>query len=592
MACVTPSVLANEGSVRTTDGKLFRGEVHFDAAGRLLVQPVAGEIVTLALTNMAQAIFAAGPFRSAGSVLPNGWILQDIGEARGMTRLTEDVFNLRVEGRVTNITACHFAQRPMASDGEIIARVDAVDGTGVSLAGVMIRSTSSSSIFAAVSCGRDGQLRFHRRLAEDRTGFRMSPGPKVEFPVWLRLQKRDQQVVASFSPDGQLWQRVGSDSTKWVLERTWREHQGDLPLLRGAIGVFGASYGRDSVCTARLSQVALSLDGLLGEYFAGETFQDLRLARIDPQINFDWKTAALDPSLPKAGFAVRWTAKLLPPRSGEHRFYVEGEGLARLWIAGREVPAASSRKAELVDWPPPVALTLGTPVDLKLEFSPGAAGTAVQLGWSSDYQRTAEIIPMTNFLLRFAATNSPEMVAMSRATNDMPIVRGVMLRDGTFLAGPVSFGDESAIRLSIAGRKDVPVLNSKVARIIFRPRQVPFETVRGRSGLFLKDGDFFEGDFRRIEHGSVSVSSVLYGLKRFRIEGGEPVAAVLNESVPAATAFRVRLLNGSNLGATSLSGTAEAITIQEPLLGALSFPLADLLEIERVQPTVSRSARH
>jgi hypothetical protein len=580
---------AGEGSVRTVDGRWLHGEVRFNAVGHLLVQPVAGESAVLELTNMAQATFAPGPFRSAGSLLPNGWLLQDIGEARGMIRLDGDVFNLRVAGRVTNITACHFAQRPMASDGEISARVDAVEGTGVSLAGVMMRSTSSSSIFAAVSCGRDGQLRFHRRFSEDRTALRVSPGPRVELPVWLRLQKRDQEVVASYSPDGRLWQRVGSDSTKWVLERTWREHQGELPLLRGSIGIFGASYGKDSVCTARVSQVALSLDGLLGEYFAGKEFESPRIARIDPQINFNWRTAAPDSSLPKADFSVRWTGKLLPPRSGEHRFYIEAEGAARLWIAGQEVDAASSRKADGASLRA-VAMTLGTPVDLKLEFQPGTDGAAVRLGWFSGQQREAEVIPMTNFLSRFTATNAPERVAMSRATNDMPIVRGVILRDGTFLAGQVTFGDESAIRLSFAGRKDVPILNSKVARIIFRPQQLPFEADQGRSGLFLKGGDFFEGDFRRIEHGSVSVSSVLFGLKRFRIEGGEPVALVLNESVPAATAFRIRLLDGSSFCATSLSGNAEAVTIQEPLLGVLSIPVSDLIEIERIPPAVSMSA--
>jgi hypothetical protein len=167
------------------------------------------------------------------------------------------------------------------------------------------------------------------------------------------------------------------------------------------------------------------------------------------------------------------------------------------------------------------------------------------------------------------------------------------LRDGSFVSGPVAFGDESAMRLSFAGRKDVPVLNSKIARMLLRPprQRVPFEISSNRRGLILKNGDFFESEFQRIEHGSITVSSVLFGLKRFSIEGGGPVAVVLNDLVPSRAPFKVRLLDGSSFSSLSLSANAHSLMLEEPVLGRFSIPTSELLQIEHTELADKSAAR-
>jgi hypothetical protein len=168
----------------------------------------------------------------------------------------------------------------------------------------------------------------------------------------------------------------------------------------------------------------------------------------------------------------------------------------------------------------------------------------------------------------------------------------VWLRDGTFLAGSIARGDESAMRISFGGRKEVSILNSLIARVIFHPsHHVPFESAHGRSGLFLKNGDFLEADIQRIERGSVSVSSVLFGLKRYRTEGNEAMAVVLNDMAPVQVAYRIRLLDGSSLGATEMSGADGSITLEEPLLGRVTLAASEVFEIERVQPTRTPETR-
>lgn len=579
------------GTVQTRDGRSLEGRVSFSAAGSLLVVSAQGGSNVIALTNVIQAQFAPGPFLVSGSVLPNGWSAQDIGDARGMVRLDEETFTLRVEGQSTNATACHFVHRPMPSDGEIIARVEQVGGTGPAQAGIMMRSLNSGSAFAALSRGRDGRLWFQRRAGEDRKETRLTPGPSVTAPVWLRLQKRDRQILASYSTDGVTWQPAGHDTTRLAYEKTSREYEGELPLLRANCGVFASAPGQGTWGTARVAQVSLTLHGLRGEYFADAEFKKLKLARLDPQIRFDWGLNAPDAALDKDRFSVRWTGRLLAPRTGTYSFHFEADDSARLWIGSKEMPPTRLRRIEKRDAVPTVSLMGGQLVDLKMEFQEGEGPASVRLAWALPNQ-TPEIILMTNFLCQFIATNSPEAVAAPRFSDGTLVNRGVVLRDGSFIAGPVTAADGSAVRLSLAGRKDFPVLNSKIARIILRPprQALPFEQVGGRTGVFLKNGDFFEGEFHSLDAGSLNMSSVLFGLKRFWIEGGEAVAVVLNDFQPAPAKFEVRLLNGSILRATSISATDKLVTLHEPILGSLAIAVGELFEIRSVEKLFGKAA--
>jgi len=64
-------------------------------------------------------------------------------------------------------------------------------------------------------------------------------------------------------------------------------------------------------------------EGLKAEYFS-----DMRLSgkpvltRIDPQIQFDWNSAAPAPGVPMKAFGVRWTGTITPPGPGDYTFSV------------------------------------------------------------------------------------------------------------------------------------------------------------------------------------------------------------------------------------------------------------------------------
>jgi hypothetical protein len=568
------------GELKTLDGRSFSGALRFNDSGALVVNTPSGE-ETVEFTNIARAVFESGPFLANASVLANGWTLQDIGDVRGFTRLDDDTFSLRVEGQTTNAAACHFAGRPMHSDGEIQACIRAVGGDGQSRAGIMIRGTSSS-VFASLSCGADGKIWFERRPDPDRKELRSTVVATTPAPAWLRLQKRGKGITASVSADGTAWRVVETDSTKLVMDRTWREHEGELHLLKASFGVFASSRRKDASCTARVAQVSMIQNGLLGEYFADAQCEKLAFTRLDPQVRFDWGSGSPDTRLDKDAFSVRWTGQFVPRKSGAFVFYFDADDNAKLWIDRKSIEQTGFKKWEKGPMPAPLTLVAGKPHEFKMEFADSNELASVKLGWALPGQKP-EILDISNFVFSFTATNSPERILAGARTNNSPPVRGIVLRDGTFLAGTVASANESAIKFSFGGRKDIPVLNSRIARIVLRaPRQpLAYEVAEGRAGVFMKTGDFFESEFRGIQHGGLEMSSVLFGLRKMWIEGGDAAVVILNDCVPDSATYAVHLLDCSIIRAARVSVMGSMLNVEEPLLGTLSIPVSNLCELRR-----------
>ena len=66
-----------------------------------------------------------------------------------------------------------------------------------------------------------------------------------------------------------------------------------------------------------------STQGLKAEYFSNPDLSGKPvLTRIDPQIQFDWNSAAPAKGVPIKAFAVRWTGTLTPPGPGDYTFTV------------------------------------------------------------------------------------------------------------------------------------------------------------------------------------------------------------------------------------------------------------------------------
>ena len=135
----------------------------------------------------------------------------------------------------------------------------------------------------------------------------------------------------------------------------------------------------------------LSYQGLRGEYFDNVDFTNLKLARLDPVVNFDWSTGVPATNVGADTFSVRWTGFVKPLYTETYTFYTVTDDGIRLWIDGRLIinnwgdHGATENSGS-------VALTNGVPHEIAMEFYENGGFAVAKLLWSSPSQ-PKEVIP-------------------------------------------------------------------------------------------------------------------------------------------------------------------------------------------------------
>ena len=163
------------------------------------------------------------------------------------------------------------------------------------------------------------------------------------------------------------------------------------------------------------------------------------------------------------------------------------------------------------------------------------------------------------------------------------IAPGVQLRDGAVIAGKAARIDASAVHLMVAGQPmDYPL--ASVARVVFAPlpAAVADKIPAGFVGAVLPGGDLFEGECRGMDDRppQVRVNSPLLGVHRFGLDDQAILALAFHDLAPAAPdAYRVRTVDGSAYGVTSLQATGDLLTLHDPMAGEVKIPAKQLAEI-------------
>eukprot|EP00026_Physarum_polycephalum_P002652 Phypoly_transcript_02660.p1 GENE.Phypoly_transcript_02660~~Phypoly_transcript_02660.p1 ORF type:complete len:843 (+),score=92.89 Phypoly_transcript_02660:142-2670(+) len=79
--------------------------------------------------------------------------------------------------------------------------------------------------------------------------------------------------------------------------------------------------------------------GLSGNYFDGDNatmfFQNYKLTRVDPTINFTWDQGSPATNVSSDYFSIRWTGKIQPRYSGPYTFYSNADDGVRLYVNGQ-----------------------------------------------------------------------------------------------------------------------------------------------------------------------------------------------------------------------------------------------------------------
>ncbi|MER9203435.1 neuraminidase-like domain-containing protein [Mesorhizobium sp. M0933] len=205
-------------------------------------------------------------------------------------------------------------------------------------------------------------------------------------------------------------------------------------LLEGDDCVLPLGTDADKTVPAISDFLALSGDGLTGEYFADNTLTAPAVRTVmDAAISFSWD--------PRAALGARWTGKLVPEKTQTYQFHVRAAGGVRLMLDG----------ALLIDrWNdgPPTEYTVasdlnaGQPYDLKLEYfnlasvDPNEVPALLELRWSSA-STPAEVIPTRQL---YSATRG-DVEAFARHTY-------IRLHKASLLIGGFGFSVPEIARLT------------------------------------------------------------------------------------------------------------------------------------------------
>jgi hypothetical protein len=133
--------------------------------------------------------------------------------------------------------------------------------------------------------------------------------------------------------------------------------------------------------------------GLRGDYYLGNEFEQYAFTRVDRNIDFVWTNRVVDPRLTRfRPFSVRWTGFVKPDFSETYTIYTSSDDGVRLWIDGKLVIDNWTEHAPQENVAQ-VSLVAGKEVPIRLEYFEidGLQIQVIKLYWESPSQPKAYI---------------------------------------------------------------------------------------------------------------------------------------------------------------------------------------------------------
>jgi len=142
--------------------------------------------------------------------------------------------------------------------------------------------------------------------------------------------------------------------------------------------------------------------GLKGEYFSNMNFEGSpEFVRVDSVIDFNWENGSPVPDFPIDQFTIRWTGKLVAPKTQQHISldFTSDDGV-RLFINGVKViddwrDRAPETNSYMMD------IEQGQEYDIKIEYFENGGGASARLAWSAqESEGAAELQNMMKLFCR------------------------------------------------------------------------------------------------------------------------------------------------------------------------------------------------
>lgn len=169
----------------------------------------------------------------------------------------------------------------------------------------------------------------------------------------------------------------------------------------GAVAFTVENQGNDVIpADALVSIERIATDnpaqGLWGEYFIGENFEEYVFGRHDSNIDFNWAGGSPDSRIPNNSFSVRWRGTITPPATGEYTFIARTDDGARLFIDGKPV-INYWQEQSATDRSGTIHLQGGQPVAFAMFYYEADGQASARLSWEGPGITGREIVPTSAF---------------------------------------------------------------------------------------------------------------------------------------------------------------------------------------------------
>jgi hypothetical protein len=156
---------------------------------------------------------------------------------------------------------------------------------------------------------------------------------------------------------------------------------------------------------------------------------------------------------------------------------------------------------------------------------------------------------------------------------------GLVLVNGTRLTGGFSSLAETKVQLESSG---LVVPGAEIAWAVYQPfsddlaAQIP----RGKVGMLLPGGDFFEGNAKGADTFTAKVLNPIFGPHLFDARKKEMLALILRPVTPAAAGFEVSTADGSVFEAKDVGARdPTALVLRHPLYDGMKVDVKNLVEL-------------
>ena len=187
--------------------------------------------------------------------------------------------------------------------------------------------------------------------------------------LWLR--RLVESAWSAISDPAGMWSEI-VNHPRWLA-------------VAGAVAVAGILVGSGYL-------VFRSHHGLVGEYFVGRDFEELKGRRVDRTIDFRWMRRSPIEGVPADNFSVRWTGSIQIPKTDNYQFSTVSDDGVELFIDQHPLISHWDIHGPAID-NGHIHLTEGIH-SIRIRYFQGSGDSVIKLMWKPEGNQQPSLVPM------------------------------------------------------------------------------------------------------------------------------------------------------------------------------------------------------